>query len=59
MSKRWDYQIIEIKPDMWGRLKPDAVQAELKRLGSQGWEVVSFQQSAPMRAAVAVLKREL
>ncbi|MDO5505005.1 MAG: DUF4177 domain-containing protein [Pseudoxanthomonas suwonensis] len=59
MSKRWDYQVIEIKPDMWGRVKAETVQNELKRLGAQGWEVVSFQQLAPMRAAMAVLKRAL
>lgn len=59
MSRRWDYQVHQFKPDVWGRVKPDTVQAELKRLGAQGWELVSFHQASAMVPATAVFKREL
>lgn len=59
MSKRWDYQVIEIKPDIFGSIKPDKMQAELKRLGAQGWELVSTHQGSAVTAAIAVFKREL
>lgn len=59
MSKRWDYQVVQIKPDMWGRMKPEAAQAELKRLGAQGWELVTMQLGNAMNGATAVFKREV
>lgn len=58
MNKRWDYHVQSFKLNMWGRLDLERIQAELKRLGTQGWELVSFQQSGPMTAPTAVFKRE-
>lgn len=59
MSKRWDYHVMQIKPDMLGRVKPEQLQAELKRLGAQGWELVAMHAFLPgMGSSTAVFKRE-
>lgn len=59
MTRRWTYQVIEIKPNWLGSLKPQVVQDELNRLGTQGWELVSVTVGTPMGPAIAVLKKEL
>lgn len=59
MSKRWDYQVINFKPDVWGKPRPEDMQAELKRLGTQGWELVSMVHGSAMLPVTAVFKREL
>jgi hypothetical protein len=38
-NERWAYQVIELKPGFMG-LKSADMQAELNRLGAQGWELV-------------------
>jgi hypothetical protein len=59
MTRRWTYQVIEIKPGWTGRFKPEVVQNELNRLGLQGWELVSFATPKPMGPAIAVLRKEM
>jgi hypothetical protein len=41
-NERWAYQVIDIKAKFWGMRGAD-VQAELNRLGLQGWELVAVQ----------------
>lgn len=41
MNTRWNYKVVEVKPNMIGKLKRDAVQDALAQLGAQGWELVS------------------
>ena len=41
MSKRWSYQVVEVKPTLLGGLKAEEVQAELNRQGANGWELVT------------------
>jgi hypothetical protein len=59
MTRRWTYQVIEIKPAWTGRIKPQAIQDELNRLGLQGWELASTTIGTPMGPALAALKKEL
>lgn len=39
MSKRWQYKIIEIKPQFLS-IKPKQVEETLAQMGVQGWELV-------------------
>lgn len=61
MSTRWKFQVVEIKPDFWGRLKPEVIQEQINQMGAQGWELVSV--ASPGRANLltpmyAFFKRE-
>ena len=58
MSSRWSYQVIQVKPGTWGGFKTDAMQAELNRLGAQGWELVSIAMPDMVSPAMMVFKRE-
>lgn len=42
MSRRWTYNVVDIKPGFMG-VKPEAVQQALNQLGAQGWELVTIQ----------------
>jgi hypothetical protein len=53
---RFTYQVVEVKSGFFG-LKTQHLQDELNRLGSQGWELVSVQQSNPMHAVRLFLKK--
>jgi hypothetical protein len=53
-NERWAYQVIDLKPGFFG-LKSADIQAELNRLGTQGWELASVMQGMPARL---VLKRQ-
>jgi hypothetical protein len=53
----WDYKVVEIKPNLVGTLKPQAVQDELAKHGRLGWELVTFSHP-PMGTAFAVFKKE-
>lgn len=59
MSKRWTYQVIEIKPKLLSGLDAETLQNELNRLGAQGWELVNVIVPAPMAAVQAVFKKEV
>ncbi|WP_142807496.1 DUF4177 domain-containing protein [Stenotrophomonas maltophilia] len=58
MSKRWNYQTIEVKTSLMGLHKAEDIQAELSRQGQLGWELVNIIIPAPMRAAMLVFKKE-
>ena len=58
MSSRWSYQVVQLKPGTWGGFKTEAVQAELNRMGAQGWELVSITMPAAFSPAMMVFKRE-
>ena len=58
MSKRWNYQTIEVKTSMRGQLKAEDIQSELSRQGQLGWELVNIIIPAPMRPAMLVFKKE-
>ena len=47
MSSRWNYQVVEIKVQMFGKSVTDRAQEELTRVGLQGWELVNAVQSNP------------
>ncbi|WP_149195020.1 DUF4177 domain-containing protein [Luteimonas suaedae] len=57
MSHRWTYQVVEVKPSLLSRVKAENIQAELNRLGAQGWELVNFAFPGPMAPATLVLKK--
>ena len=41
-NERWTYQVVEIAPSfLLSRVKGERIQEELNRLGAQGWELVS------------------
>ncbi|MGS1079913.1 DUF4177 domain-containing protein [Pseudoxanthomonas beigongshangi] len=58
MSKRWTYQVIEVKPGLMGGLKHEELQSELNRQGAQGWELINIIVPAPMTAVQMVFKKE-
>lgn len=57
-SKRWSYQVVEVKPTFWGHWHA-RVQATLTQLGQQGWELVNAVQSHWYQPVVLILKKEL
>lgn len=57
MSTRWNYQVVEIKFQMFGKPMTDRAQEELNRLGAQGWELVSSVQSSSADSIRLFLKR--
>ncbi len=58
MNKRWSYQTIEIKTGWTGGFKPETIQAELTRLGNQGWELVNMIAPSTMTPALLIFKKE-
>ena len=59
MSRRWTYQVVELKGGWWGNVKPDAARDQLAKLGQQGWELVSVTSPVHGYTAMAYLKKEL
>ncbi|RZA37166.1 MAG: DUF4177 domain-containing protein [Lysobacteraceae bacterium] len=57
MSTRWQYHIAEIKVQIFGASVTDRAQAELTRLGQQGWELVSAVQSEAGDSLRLILKK--
>ena len=45
MSSRWNYQVVEVKVQMFGKSVGERAQEELSRLGAQGWDLVSAVQT--------------
>ena len=45
MSSRWNYQIVEVKVQMFGKSVTERAQEELSRVGLHGWELVSAVQT--------------
>lgn len=60
MSKRWSYQVVEIKPSFTGRVTADTIQAELNKQGASGWELVQVVHSGHgLHPAKLIFKKEL
>ncbi|RYZ74799.1 MAG: DUF4177 domain-containing protein [Lysobacteraceae bacterium] len=57
MSTRWNYQVIEIKLQMFGQPLTERLQDALARAGSLGWELVSSVQSSPTDSVRLFLKK--
>ncbi|TWI07334.1 DUF4177 domain-containing protein [Aerolutibacter ruishenii] len=43
MNQRWQYHVVDLPPRMFETM-PERLQAELDRLGAEGWELVSVVQ---------------
>lgn len=59
MSQRWSYKVVEIPFKLFAGKLTDRVQAELDRLGAQGWELVSVVQASAAEAVRLYLKKAL
>lgn len=44
MTTRWSYKVVEVKSNVFGKIKSANVQESLAQLGVQGWELVSVVQ---------------
>ena len=55
-SKRWQYQVIEVKSGVMGGFQTEKLQEELNRARAQGWELVNI--AFTVTPAVIVFKRE-
>src|SRR5690606_5071176 len=58
MSRRWQYKVVELPYKVFGGKLNDRAQAELDKLGAQGWELVSVVQSHYADALRMFLKKE-
>lgn len=58
MSGRWQYKVVELSYKMFGGKLTERAQAELDKLGQQGWELVSVVQSHYADALRMFLKKE-
>jgi hypothetical protein len=60
MSKRWTYQVVEIKPSFMGRVNVESINAELNRQGASGWELVQVLHNGHgLHPAKLIFKKEL
>ena len=57
MSNRWQYKVVELPYQMFGGKLGERAQAELDKLGAQGWELVAVEQSHYADALRMFLKR--
>ena len=57
MSTRWNYKVIEVKPQ-WLGLKPKQVEDTLAPLGAMGWELVAVTQVGMNAYLYLYLKKE-
>lgn len=57
MSIRWQYKVVELPYRMFGGKLAERAQAELDKLGQQGWELVSVVQSHYADALRMFLKK--
>jgi len=55
-AQRWSHQIVEVKPRFLGANR-ESVQAELDRMGNQGWELVSATQGQKFQPIMLYFKR--
>lgn len=58
MSTRWQYKVIELPYQMFGGKLTERAQAELDKLGPQGWELVTVEQAHSADALRMFLKKE-
>ena len=58
MTNRWTYQVVEIKTDVWGSMKPALLQEQVNKWGAQGWELVNVVSPGLASPMYAFFKRE-
>lgn len=58
MSTRWKHHVVEIKPDVWGRMKPETIQEQIDKAGAQGWELVNVISMGLAMSMYAFFKKE-
>ena len=56
-ASRWQYKVVELPLKIFGGGLTERVQAELDKMGVQGWELVSVVQAAPADATRLYFKR--
>lgn len=59
MSRRWQYKVVEVSYKMFGGKLSERAQAELDKLGAQGWELVAVVQPNPMDSLNMFLRKEI
>lgn len=57
MSHRWIYKVVDVSYKLFGGKVAERAQAELDKLGAQGWELVSVTQSQATDGLRLFLKR--
>ncbi|WP_140908375.1 DUF4177 domain-containing protein [Cognatiluteimonas lumbrici] len=57
-SNRWAYQVVELKPKLFGGSLAKLAQERLTQLGLQGWELVSAVQPHQLAPMYLYLKKE-
>ena len=55
-NERWTYQVVEVKPRLFG-INNEQIQAELNRVGAQGWELVAVTNASQMHPVKLYLKK--
>ena len=58
MSDRWTYKVVGVSPSMLGPTMSEKLSDELNRLGKQGWELVSVNQTSPFDHVRLILKKD-
>ncbi len=58
MSDRWTYKVVDVSPSMLGPTMSEKLSDELNRLGKQGWELVSVNQTSPFDHVRLILKKD-
>lgn len=58
MSGRWQHKVVEFDFKLFGGKFTERAQAELDKLGAQGWELVAVLQATPADAIRMFLKKE-
>lgn len=57
MSTRWQYKVVELGLKLFAGKLGERAQAELDKLGAQGWELVSAVQAGPADTLRLYLKK--
>lgn len=57
-STNWNYKVHEVKPkSMFSTLDSETLEAELNRLGNQGWELVAIRSAEASSKLKLIMKR--
>ena len=57
MSMRWLYKVVAVDVKMFGNKFTERTQAELDKLGAQGWELVAVEQAGMADSLRMFLKK--
>lgn len=56
-NQSWQYKLMSVKTDVWGRDDPEQLQAALNDAGRDGWELVSTLHATGAHVALLFFKR--